>query len=135
MNARRWNWNAVLAVVAALVVGACAGWWGHLEWMRYKIRHFAPGGDIPAVLTEKLTGELGLSGEQREAVYGIMTRYGERFQAQRQVNRDAMEAIRTELEAELEAQFTPGQVEAHRKIVERVRDKAAKDKDMRRALH
>ncbi|MBR6022698.1 MAG: hypothetical protein IK066_09835 [Kiritimatiellae bacterium] len=131
---KTWSWNAVLAVVAALVVGACAGYRGHLEWMRYKIRHFAPGGDVPAKLSGKLAGELGLSEEQREAVYAIMTRYGERFEAQRQANREAMDAIRVELEAELEANFTPEQVEGHRRLVERGRAQFEADKKARQAL-
>ena len=132
MNARKWN--TVLGLVAALVLGACAGYWGHLEWMRYKIRHFAPGGDFPARLAEKLTVELGLDDAQHEAVREVMTRFDERFAAQRKANREAMDAVRVELEAELEALFTPEQIEAHRRLVERGRAKIQADKDARRAL-
>jgi len=127
------NWNAVLGIVTALLLGACAGFYGYNAYLRHRIRNFH-GGDMPAKFTEWLTRDLSLDEEQSAAVHAIFVRFGERFEAQRQVNHAAMDAIRDEMTAELEKHFTPEQAELHRRLMEESRAQFEKRRELRRAM-
>lgn len=127
------NWNAVLGLLAALLLGACAGFYGYNAYLRHRIRNFSSG-DMQAKFAEWMTRELSLDEAQSAAVRGVMEEFGGRFEAQRQANHAAMDAIREEMVAELEKHFTPEQAELHRRLMEEGRAKFEKRRELRRAM-
>ena len=127
------NWNAVLGLVAALLLGACAGFYGYNAYLRHRIRNFR-NDDIPTRMTEWMTRELSLDEGQSAAVKGVLVEFGGRFEAQREANHAAMGAIRDEMTAELEKIFTPEQTELHRRLMEEGREKFEKRRELRRAM-
>ena len=128
------NWNAILIPVAALLLGACAGVYFYDAFLRARIRQYRGAEDLPRKISERMSESLGLDEGQREAVYGVFQEFGGRFEAQRAANRAAVDAIREELEAELEKHLTPEQTEKHLRLMEDLRAKGAKKRDLRRAM-
>jgi hypothetical protein len=127
------NWNAILIPLAALLVGACGGVYAYDAFLRARIRQYR-GEDVPRKISEKMAETLELDDAQREAVYGVFREFGGRFETQREANRAAVDAIRDEMEAELEKHLTPEQTEKHLRFMEENRAKAAKKRELRRAM-
>lgn len=127
------NWNAILIPLAALLLGACGGVYAYDAFLRARIHQYR-GEDVPRKISEKMAESLGLDETQREAVYGVFKEFGGRFEAQRAANRAAVDAIRGELEEELEKHLTPEQTEKHLRLMEELRAQGAKKRELRRAM-
>ena len=125
----------VLILLGAALVGFCVGFQTNAAIIRSRVRALSgPVENMPAVLTDKLTEVLGLDDAQKAAVLGIMERHGARMHEARERRRAEVDAMVAELDAELQAEFTPEQKALHEKYLEELRRKGQENRKLRRAV-
>lgn len=124
-----------LLLLGAALAGFCVGFQTNAAIIRSRVRALSgPAGNMPAVLTGKLTEVLGLDAAQQAAVLAIMERHDVRMREARERRRAEVDAMVAELDAELQAQFTPEQQALHEKYLEKLRRKGEENRKLRRAV-
>ena len=103
--------------------------------IRSRVRALSgPAENMPEVLTDKLTNVLGLDAAQQTAVRGIMERHDARMREARERRRAEVDAMVAELDAALQAEFTPEQKALHEKYLEELRRKGQENRNLQRAV-
>lgn len=124
-----------LLLLGGVLVGFCIGFQTNAAIIRSRVRTLSgPAENMPAILTGKLTELLGLDEAQRTTVLGIMERHETRMREVRERRRAEVDGMIAELDAELQAEFTPEQREIHAKYLEDLRRRGAENRKLRRAV-
>lgn len=107
---------AIAVLVAAVLVGAAAGWelkdlTGDLAEPRYR--------ETGAMVTY-LAHELGLSKSQQDSVRAVLRRHRPELEAIRNLVRARFDSLRTTMQSEISAQLTSAQQQRYRDLLARV---------------
>jgi len=107
---------AIAVLVAAVLVGAAAGWelkdlTGDLPEPRYR--------ETGAMVTY-LAHELGLSKSQQDSVRAVLRRHRPELEAIRNLVRARFDSLRTTMQSEISAQLTSAQQQRYRDLLARV---------------
>ncbi len=125
----------VLILLGAALAGFCIGFQTNAAIIRARVRRLSgPAENMPALLTDNLAKVLGLDEAQKTAVLGIMERHDVRMREARERRRAEVDAMVAELDAELQAEFTPEQKARHEKYLEELRRKGEENRKLRRAV-
>jgi hypothetical protein len=125
----------VFILLGAALAGFCVGFQTNAAIIRARVRALSgPAENMPAVLTDNLTKMLNLDAAQQDAVRAIMERHDARMREARERRRAEVDAMVAELDAELQAEFTPEQKALHEKYLEELRRKGQENRNLRRAV-
>lgn len=125
----------VLILLGGALAGFCAGFQTNAAIIRARVSKLSgPAENMPALLTDNLAKMLGLDEVQKAAVLGIMERHEVRMREARERRRAEVDAMVAELDAELQAEFTPEQKARHEKYLEELRRKGQENRQLRRAV-
>lgn len=125
----------VLILLGAALIGFCVGFQTNAAIIRSRVRALSgPAENMPAFLTENLTKVLDLDTEQQAAVLGIMERHDARMREARERRRAEVDAMVAELDAELQAEFTPDQKARHVKYLDELRRKGQENRKLRKVV-
>lgn len=125
----------VLVLLGAALIGFCVGFQTNAAVIRSRVRALSgPAENMPAFLTDNLAKVLDLDEAQQAAVLGIMERHDARMREARERRRAEVDAMVAELDAELQAEFTPEQKARHEKYLEELRRESREKRQLRKVV-
>lgn len=118
---RTWNW--LLIILAAFLLGGAVGYQFNNALVARRARLFAAStpAERAAHMAGRMAKRLDLTPEQLEAVTAVILSYDARFAQNREERNAARDAISADLNRDLEALLTPGQIVLHEKIIAELR--------------
>lgn len=122
-------------LVAAALAGFCGGFLANGAVIRARVRRISTvSDDMPSFLTGKLTDLLGLDASQQDAIHGIFERHDARMKEERERGRATVDAMVADLDSEIGAVLTPEQRKVHEEHLDRMRQRARENRQLRRAV-
>lgn len=120
-----------LLLLAALLLGACLGFFINDAIIRARIRAYAQMPEnMPQHVTDVLAKRLDITPEQQQQVLAVLTGYGERMAQAREQTRNLFTGLLQEMTTEVDQYLTPEQVAKHQIML----DELQKRRQTKRAL-
>ena len=118
---RTWNW--ILVIVAAFLLGGVAGYQFNNDLVARRARLFAEStpAERTARIAQRMADRLSLTDAQRDQIAAVMLAYDARFAAIREARHADVDAVRVEMDKEIDALLTPEQAAAHAALLAELR--------------
>lgn len=107
-----------LLLLAALLLGACLGFYINDAIIRARIRSYSQMPEnMPQHITGLLTKRLDLTPEQQQQVLAVLNSYSDRMAQAREQTRNLFTSLLQEITTEVDQHLTPEQVAEHKKML------------------
>ena len=129
------NTKLILLLLAALLIGMCAGFYINSAIIRARIRAYNQiPANIPQHVTDRLSKRLDLTPEQCGKILATMQGYQARMDETREKSRAMFDELMAEVFVQIDQHLTPEQQAEHARIQDEISAKRRAARDMRRAL-
>ena len=123
-----------LLLLAALLLGACLGFYINDAIIRARIRSYSQiPENMPQHITGLLTKRLDLTPEQQQQVLAVLNSYRDCMAQAREQTRNLFTSLLQEITAEVDQHLTPEQVAEHKKMLDELQKRRQDNHALRRA--